>query len=97
MSHPPSSSPRPQRISSNGGRHGAIPDSGLKVTVNVPCPLALLLLVDEDAARSVGAVAVDPILLAVLGLVLVVPHNIFLKLKYSISVITHSDGKVRNL
>ena len=78
--HPPSSSPRPQRISSNGGRHGAIPDSGLKVTVNVPCPLALLLLVDEDAARSVGAVAVDPVLLAVLGLVLVVSHKILLKM-----------------
>jgi len=39
--------------------------------------LALLLLVDEVAARSVGAVAVDPILLAVFGLVFVVPHNIF--------------------
>ena len=97
MSHPPSSSPRPQRISSNGGRHGAIPDSGLKVTVNVPCPLALLLLVDEVAARSVGAVAVDPILLAVLGLVLVVPHNIFLKLKYSVNAVTHGDWKSEKL
>ena len=36
---------------------------------------------DEVAARSVGAVAVDPILLAVLGLVFVVSHNILLKLK----------------
>ena len=80
----------------HGRLHGAPPHHG-RIQGELPGPLALLLLVDEDAARSVGAVAVDPILLAVLGLVLVVPHNIFLKLKYSISVITHSDGKVRNL
>ena len=39
------------------------------------------VLVDEVAARSVGAVAVDPVLLAVLGLVFVVSHNILLKLR----------------
>ena len=38
-----------------------------------------LLLVDEVAARSVGAVAVDPVFLAMLGLVFVVSYNILLK------------------
>ena len=65
----------------HGGRHGAVPDCGLKDAADVPCPLALLLLVDEVAARSVGAVAVDPVLLAVLCLVLVVSHNILLKMR----------------
>lgn len=62
-------------------RHGSAPDGGLRGAVEVPGLLALLLLVDEVAARSVGAVAVDPVLLTVLGLVLVVSHNILLKLK----------------
>ena len=75
----------------HGGRHGAVPDGGLKVAADVPCPLALLLLVDEVAARSVGAVAVDPILLAVLGLVFVVSHNIFLKLKYSVNAVVNAQ------
>ena len=81
----------------HSGRHGAVPDGGLGGATEVTGLLALLLLVDEVAARSVGAVAVDPILLAVLGLVLVVPHNIFLKLKYSINAITHSDWKSEKL
>ena len=65
----------------HSGRHGAVPDGGLRDAADVPCPLALLLLVDEVAARSVGAVAVDPILLAVLGLVFVVPNNVLLQNK----------------
>ena len=43
--------------------------------------LSLPLLVDEVAARAVGAVAVNPVLLAMLGFVFVMSHNILLKLK----------------
>ena len=71
----------------HGGRNGAVPIRGLGVAADVPCPLALLLLVDEVAARSIGAVAVDPVLLAVLGLVLVVSHKILLKMKCEFNTI----------
>ena len=64
----------------HSGRHGAVPDCGLGGATEVTGLLALLLLVDEVAARSIGAVAVDPVLLAVLGLVLVVSHKILLKM-----------------
>ena len=43
--------------------------------------LSFPLLVDEVAARAVGTVAGNPILLAMLGFVFVVSHNILLKLK----------------
>ena len=66
----------------HGGRHRSGPSGGgLGEAAEVGASLGLLLLVDEVAARSVGAVAVDPVLLAVLGLVFVVSNNIFLKLK----------------
>ena len=62
----------------HGRRHcGASPHHG-RLGGELPGPLALLLLVDEVAARAVGAVAGDPVLLAVLGLVLVVPPHVFL-------------------
>ena len=71
-----------QNLLEHGGRHRPGPrDGGLGKAAEVGGPLGLLLLVDEVAARSVGAVAVDPVLLAVLGLVFVVSHNILLKLK----------------
>ena len=61
----------------HGRLHGAPPHHG-RIRGELPGPLALLLLVDEVAARAVGAVAGDPVLLAVLGLVLVVPPHVFL-------------------
>ena len=71
-----------QNLLEHGGRHRPGPRGrGLGEAAEVGGPLGLLLLVDEVAARSVGAVAVDPVLLAVLGLVFVVSHNILLKLK----------------
>ena len=61
----------------HGRLHGAPPHHG-RIQGELPGPLALLLLVNEVAARAVGAVAGDPVLLAVLGLVLVMPPNVFL-------------------
>lgn len=43
--------------------------------------LVLFLVVEEVAARPVGAVAHDPVLLTVLGLVFVVPNNVLLQNK----------------
>ena len=63
----------------HGGGHGTGPGEGGGGARHAAEPLlALLLLVDEVAARPVGAVALDPVLLAVLRLILVVPDNILL-------------------
>ena len=66
----------------HGGGHGAGPGEGVGGARHAAEPLlALLLLVDEVAPRPVGAVAHDPVLLAVLGLVFVVPNNVLLQKK----------------
>ena len=66
----------------HGGGHGAGPGEGVGGARHAAEPLlALLLLVDEVAPRPVGAVAHDPVLLAVLRLILVVPNNILLHIK----------------
>ena len=62
----------------HGSGHGAGPGEGGGGARQAAELLALLLLVDEVAARPVGAVALDPVLLAVLRLILVVPNNILL-------------------
>ena len=64
----------------HGRRHWGASHHG-RLGGELPGPLALLLLVDEVAARAVGAVAGDPVLLAVLGLVLVVPPHVVLELR----------------
>ena len=68
-----------QNLLEHGGRHGPGPHGGLGEAADGGSPLGFLLLVDEVAARSVGAVAVDPVLLAMLSLVLVVSYNILLR------------------
>ena len=69
----------PADLLEHGGGHGAGPGEGVGGARHAAEPLlALLLLVDEVAARPVGAVALDPVLLAVLRLILVVPNNILL-------------------
>ena len=65
----------------HGGGHGAGRGEGGGGDRQAAELLTLLLLVDEVAARPVGAVALDPVLLAVLGLVFVVPNNILLQNK----------------
>ena len=66
----------------HGGGHGAGPGEGGGGARHAAEPLlTLLLLVDEVAARPVGAVALDPVLLAVLRLILVVPNNILLNIE----------------
>ena len=66
----------------HGGGHGTGPGEGVGGARHAAEPLlALLLLVDEVAARPVGAVALDPVLLAVLSFILVVPNNILLHKK----------------
>ena len=66
----------------HGGGHGAGPGESVGGARHAAEPLlALLLLVDEVAARPVGAIAHDPVLLTVLSLVFVVPNNILLHIK----------------
>jgi len=44
--------------------------------------------VDEVAPGSVGTISIDPILLAQLGLVLVVPHNVLSELVFTVGKLT---------
>ena len=71
----------PADLLEHGGGHGAGPGEGGGGARQAAELLALLLLVDEVAARPVGAVAHDPVLLTVLGLVFVVPNNVLLQNK----------------
>ena len=72
----------PADLLEHGGGHVAGPGEGVGGASHAAEPLlALLLLVDEVAARPVGAVAHDPVLLTVLGLVFVVPNNVLLQNK----------------
>ena len=71
-----------QHLIEHGGGHVAGPGEGGGGARHAAKPLlALMLLVDEVAARPVGAVAHDPVLLTVLRLVFVVPNNVLLQKK----------------
>ena len=69
------------------------PETASLMTVLVGHHMTAVSVVDEVAPRSVGTVSGDPVLLAELGLVLVVPYHVLLQIEPEVSADLSDNGK----